>query len=188
MAQRATLVLGSALLLLPGAATAGESFPSVEAAGVWLMSYYQHPQPERLPELLDAWGQHVRSDSLETVPPVAQFIAEVIRREPTSCAESLYRAGKRNGNWQTKNLALEALWHADTDTSRRLLRQAASEWKDHQLAEEAGDMLRNPPRRLAEIGGAPGSQDRWWTAFYATGERQWVEQVAKDPFDGRPLP
>ncbi|MBW3602091.1 MAG: hypothetical protein KY434_05260 [Actinobacteria bacterium] len=150
--------------------------PDVADLEEWMRSYWRHPDPEAVPEVIDRLH---RAGVLggSAGPAVAAFLAQVARRDPARVAAwPLDDAQLDPGERLT---LAQALWLADDEAARghldRLLDGA-----DAEVAEVIeGFRVDDPPAIVALPLTAPVVLDMLWGAFGATGDPRCLARVAE---------
>lgn len=162
----AALLLGGLLL-----ATAAQPARAASTGNdLDIMTYYQAPRPERLPDFL--YATSLRKDAEEgSIDLYAVFLAAALDRSPDKGRAALAKAAALPPD--RSELALKTAWLMRGPLGRDFLQQAAGrDWPD------AADMLRTPAPDFRTVEPLdPFYLDCLWATFFATGEDWPVRRV-----------
>lgn len=165
------------LLLLAGPAVAQDRMAD---PGEWMAHYYEHPQPGRVTEWVQAVSAQGYFAKQSSRFPLMTFLSEVVAQNPAEvarwCAEwaSLPEKDRMVVAWSVRNAKVTA-----QDSCIR---------KDLRLGAEQVEKLLQAPRHdpLSHEARSPSDLDMLWAVFVATGKPAAVNRIID--VLGRPLP
>ena len=145
-----------------------------------MMKYYLDPKPEKIPEILDAIGSLKPEEAKNVMSSAIVFFGEVFRANPERNAEWIkIHPDKRVMHFVMVN----ALSYADTETSRKLLREYIQ-------AHDELQKIRLPEKPMTDITllemTSPTILDACWGGFFASGNPKYAEAVVKCSFRETP--
>ncbi|MDR3324315.1 MAG: hypothetical protein LBS89_08960 [Zoogloeaceae bacterium] len=151
-------------------------FAAPEEFGQWLVSYYQHPEPERLPEAVRYMAASGLLKNEARKPFLFGFLAGVLHDNPDKAAAWVAALAREESAAQ--EALIQGLWYADLpDSAPQALALLA---RHPRLKPGLAWMYRLPaPTPIEQISLEQGSWvlEALWGKFIATGEPQLVRRV-----------
>lgn len=142
--------------------SSNKGFSSDVEVDAFIMHYYEHPDPSRIPALLQSLARAGKlSGRLENLA-VLSFVAHCIRQHPD--------------NWREW---LQPFPNALSDTAAGLcfaLRLSGNDCPEG-ICFAQHVMEKRPPELLQDPVDAPELLDMLWGAFFATGDAQYVRRI-----------
>jgi len=143
------------------------------AASEFIDFYYLHPRPDLTLSALQYFSRNRMLERNTLLAPFSGFLSQVFRKNPeiaAQCARGLNSPAERK-------LLVYAVWLSGLENAPDLLKTIATG-----APAEIGELVKQftfqvPPDMLADPIRSPGSIDALWGAFFATGDRRYVEKV-----------
>lgn len=148
-----------------------------------MTAYYNHPQPELIPEIIRNIGT-LRRTTKDPLPSLTGFLAGVFRQHPDKV--NSWITAKSEGNAEAETVLINALWLAGL---RSVAQTAMNEfrWPSDRVS-SVKSSLANVPEIGEYTARVPADQDMLWGAFFASGDTKYVQKILEAYTDVANLP
>lgn len=179
--QSAPLTALALICLLAASPLSAAQPPELSAQGEWMAHFYQHTQPDQLPQWLREVAAAGRLDHKHYRFPVMIFTAEVAKRFPEKIADWCRALGNLSSS-QRASIAwsLKQAGKLDPRCSEGL---TADDLRKLEAAKPYSPLSKKPT--------TPDDLDQLWAVFMATGNERAVDliiEVLTVPLPDRPAP
>lgn len=153
--------------------------------------YYLHPRPDLTVSALQYFSRTKMLEREALLAPFSGFLSQVFRQNPKiaeQCARELTSPSQRKA-------LVYAIWISQLENAPDLLAIVANGANEEVKSAVKQFTYQVPPDMLKEEVHSAGSIDALWGAYFATGDRRWVEKIvsvlpwseAKDDQDRRAI-
>lgn len=165
----------SILLLASFITPVNAALRSQEELGSWLTYYYQHPEPAKIPDLIEHASQAGWLDKRNSMPPLFGFLAGGFKDNPEQVSAWVDRLSAL----KTSHLGVVVLglWYADLPDSKQ---RAYALLEQHPtLKQKFGYLYQESPTPIENIPleRGPWVLDALWGNFMATGSKTPVVRI-----------
>jgi len=156
-------------------ASVAAEFKSQEDVSNWLMSYYQKPDPVRIPELVKYLSTSGLLDKGDRLPPIFGFLSGVFQKNPAEVKKIVAQLNSLKE--QHLHVVILGLWYANLPESQKMTYEVI---ESHPKIKPDFDFLyKGQPMDIETI---PLEQGVWvldalWGKFFATGDSAPVERI-----------
>lgn len=138
----------------------------------WMSFYYQHPQPDRVPEAIASLSAAGYFKNEQTIEPIICFLSLIFRANSDRLATWLPALQSLPEDEQP--VGIYALWYSNTPAAHHYLAQLAKV-ADPATQELITALQHESPPEIEQIPlSSSGVLDLLWAAFMATGEAKYV--------------
>jgi len=151
-------------------------FESQEAAGDWMMNYYRNPEPQKLAAAFRYFAETKSFKANdENSLPVVFFFAEALQKSPATLEDFQQIDCLKDTDCESAldtAIAFSGVASAP-DTLKAI---AGSQSEDSQ--KKISDLFAAPNKNIADLQiTTPASLDILWSAFFASGDKLFVERI-----------
>lgn len=148
---------------------------SPEQVEQWMSFYYQHPQPDRVPEAIAALSAAGYFKNEQTIEPIICFLSLIFRANPDRLATWLPALQALPDDEQAAGIY--ALWYSNTSAAHHYLAQLAA-GVDPATQGLITALQHESPPEIEQIPlSGPSVLDLLWAAFMATGAEKYVRCI-----------
>ncbi|MCD4778955.1 MAG: hypothetical protein K8S27_00185 [Candidatus Omnitrophica bacterium] len=174
--KKCLLLFFLCLCFLPGHVSAQRIY-QMEQFQRWYSQYYQKPEPINIPDAILFFVESNLATYETAKPQFAYFIGTIVRND-SYMMQQTYDMLSLKGNQDARMFYLNALWFADTEASRELIKEAETDWLTIDVLETAQWLRKNPSFKPFEQSARdPGHIDILWGHFFATGDAAAIQAV-----------
>ncbi|MCU7837118.1 MAG: hypothetical protein KZQ83_17970 [gamma proteobacterium symbiont of Taylorina sp.] len=141
----------------------------------WVTFYYQHPEPENIPNAIKCMSQTGWFDNKNKLSPIFGFLAGVFKENPKKVPEwiEILTSDKE----AHINVVIFGVWYANLPNSQKLVYKILDKHKE--LKKEFSFLYKGSPLAIEKI---PLEQGAWvldglWGNFMATGNKTPVARI-----------
>jgi hypothetical protein len=176
-----SLGLALSVVFLLGRRALAERLYSLKDTQDWMYSYYQHPKPELVPNAIRILFEESDPMKPDALPGNMGFYGRVLAANPDRIPGWILEIeGQTEDQWF---FMANALWNCGTknciDALSRFSREGPPEFG--RLAQQLLNDKKRPDPMVSPVVLSPESSgatiDMIWGAFYATGDRRYVERI-----------
>lgn len=149
---------------------------SLQEAEEWMSFYYQHPQPDLTPLVIDAWSKEGILRQETAIEPIVFFLSFIFRANPDKIVEWTSHSIDTLPLGE-KEVIIGALWLSNTNAAQDYLTHLYK-ISEPGVKEIIKDIKNNSqPVIEQEPIDNPRVIDNLWAAFMATGEEKYVIRI-----------
>ncbi|MGA7827416.1 MAG: hypothetical protein WCA04_07145 [Geobacteraceae bacterium] len=138
----------------------------------FMVNYYLHPRPEKLPQAVQAMHKMGYLQKETAAAPISSFLSVIFQSNSAAIESTL--ADFSSYLPAEQQILLTALWLADSEQSKLSL-QTLLVSQDNKAGDTNADFLKSAPPKIDELPiESPEVLDMLWGAFMATGEEKYV--------------
>jgi len=147
-------------------------FNNVENLSHYMANYYKHPEPDKLPDFINKFFKiNPKGENI-----VMAFLTRIVKDNPGKIGEWTKRFDLKDS--VRRRLIYQAIWDANTETSRRYLLNLTSS-KDVIISKITTEITSVPPNEVLFRKVTDEVLDELWITYAASGDEQCLIRILK---------